>query len=317
MKTLFDYFPNCLNGKLGEQYRVLEIPERVNTQSKFVVSCLVCSKEIVAAPKKIFQGQKPCACGKNYYKTHERKVERLLEVLDGTNILVVDTNIKIKSSHSRVNLSCGNCGNNWSPTYDSLVSAGRRCPRCAGQYRYSDEEYIERINYIGQQNKFKFLSKLDDSKLRIHSKARLECCVCLEHWDSDLGNILTGKYSCPNCARRGFNPVKRSILYLLKVTQNDVVIAYKYGITNVLSRRLENMRAASPDKQISVAATWGYFDGKICRQHENILKSKFNSFLSKDELKDGYTETVSPDSAMDVFMTMNELYNNISGGPTN
>lgn len=308
MQTLHSLYPSNKGSEFGLKYLVQDGQEIKGARNKLNLFCPDCSKTFKAKPDKIFQGQKPCACGKTYHKTPERKKEKLLEMCLSLPFNFVSVDRPIIGAHDKVDLECRICFLNWSADYSSIVSSGRGCPKCAGQYRYSDEEYIEKVGQVGIANKFKFVAKLDDKKLRQHSHVTLSCNVCEGTWNASLGNILSSKYACPSCAHRGFNPVKRSLLYLLKIVNtSEEVIAYKYGITNNFKRRLENMRLSN-SHTIEIVSTWGYEDGKVARIHENSIKKEFKSFLDKSQLPDGHTETIDPDQLMKLYTFQSGQY---------
>lgn len=308
MQTLYSFYSEHKNSTFGLKYLVEDNQEIKNSKNKLTLFCPDCSKTFQASPGKIFQGQQPCACGPSYYKTPERRLEKITSFCLDNGFQHISVERPIQGSHDRVDIRCLECFNEWTPTYASLVNSCKGCPKCAGQYRYTDEEYITRINVVGEVNKFKFLSSLDNRKLRQHSQVTLSCNICDGTWNASLSNILSSKYSCPNCAHRGFNPVKRSLLYILKIlSSSEEVIAYKYGITNNFKRRLENMRLLN-SHTIEIVSTWGYEDGKVARIHENAIKKEFKSFLSKFELPDGHTETVDPEQLLKLYTFQSGQY---------
>lgn len=308
MQTLYSLYPSNKGSEFGLKYLVQDGQEIKGARNKLSLFCPDCSKTFQAKPDKIFQGQLPCACGRNYYKTPELKLIKIQEYCLENNFEYLSAARLIQGSHDRVDIRCLECFNEWNPSYASLVNSCKGCPKCAGQYRYTDEEYITRINVVGEVNKFKFLSKLDNAKLRQHSHITLSCNVCDGTWNASLGNILSSKYACPSCAHRGFNPVKRSLLYILKILNaSEEVVAYKYGITNNFKRRLENMRLSN-SHTIEIVSTWGYEDGKVARIHENSIKKEFKSFLNKSELPDGHTETIDPEQLMKLYTFQSGQY---------
>jgi len=325
MKTLDKVFINSKNSWRGLKYYIIDDNNKVTTSTKLRLLCSDCNTEIIASAEKIFIGQKPCKCGKNYYKTSERKMEKLCEVLVNKNCERVDA-VRITSSEQKLAVKCNTCHNVWMPSYASIANRGLGCPKCAGQYRYSDEEYIEKVNDVGVVNKFKFVRKTSEDKLRIQSKVLLQCAVCYGEWAAALSNTLTGKYSCPSCARRGFNPTKRAVLYLLKILDmSGKVIAYKYGITNVLNKRIANIKTSNSMHEFILCVTWGYEEGMVAKAHERNIKIEFVKHLNKEVLPDGYTETIKPEHVLELFGFQNKQYlstgvqpgGGTSAGPTN
>lgn len=309
-KSLESYFPNSKNSDISN-YLVVNTPTKYNIKSKFDLYCADCDRVFIAAPSKIFIGQKPCACHPHFYKTPELRMERLVTYCDLNNLIIKDQSVIIHSQKDRVEINCSICFHEWSPSYTSVVNTKRGCPVCAGQYRYTDEEYIARINDVGKEKKFTFLEKQTPDKLRIYSRVLLECGICANKWDSSLGNILSRKYSCPSCSHLGFNPSREAVLYLLKLSDSTGnTVAYKYGISNNFKRRLENIKLANP-YCVEISCVWGYRFGEDALLAEKAIKKTFPRYLSKMQLPDGYTETISAESLLVFFNFQTKQYQDI------
>lgn len=309
MITLFDKFPNSKGAsEFGSNYLIIK-DGGSSIDHKILIRCKTCLAETHTKPSKIFIGQKPCKCGKNYYTTPERKAEKVKEVSGVKNIFPTDTSLHLSGSSEKFEVECGVCFHRWTVTFTYFCFTSRGCPACAGQKRYTDKEYIERINNVGKQNKFKFHSQTTD-KIRASSWVRLQCDVCENVWKSHMANILSGKYSCPNCARLGFNPLRSSHLYVLKVIKQGVVIGYKFGISNVKSKRLSNLHINNRGLSFLPILDWFYEDGGVCRDHESIIKSKFGGAIEKADMPDGHTETCSVDEIFPLYNEVESLYVN-------
>ena len=57
-----------------------------------------------------------------------------------------------------------------------------------------------------------------------------------------------------------------------------------------------------------------YREGRVCFEHEKIIKSRYMPHSDKDRLPDGYTETVGEGDIMDLFKDMTELYGGVESG---
>lgn len=260
MTSLSDKFPNHKgSSKYGGRYLVLDDCGHKSASFKFKLRCVVCDKEVFSSPEKIFIGQKPCACGRHYYKTPERKLEKILEVSKKKGIFPVNPNVQLKNSSERFEVFCGECDHKWEVSFTYFAHMGRGCPSCSKQKRYTDEEYIERVNDVGIFKNFIFHSKACDSKLRTHTRVNLECLVCKNVWRSSLSNTLSGKYSCPSCARLGFNPNRPSHIYLLGIKRGGEIVGYKYGISNVKRKRLSNLTSYNKGVELKCIASWYYY----------------------------------------------------------
>lgn len=307
-KNLSDVFPNSERAWKISTYKLHKDVSELRAKDKTTVMCTVCEAVSETTSENLMKGRKPCKCGNNYYNTPEKREERVSEVSKIKGIYRL-TDEPILNANQKFLVECSKCFYSWEVfNYSYFCNTDRGCPCCAKQQRYSDGEYEERINQVGLINKFRFHSKLNNAKLRQHSRVNLRCMTCEYIWDSILSNTLSGKYSCPNCARRGFNPFRSSHLYLLKIGTPSGSVFYKYGISNNIKKRLENIKAASPDSLINLAATWFFEDGGFCRDVESLIKNKFTSYATKDTLPDGYTETVGEEFLGDLFEYIQYAY---------
>jgi hypothetical protein len=308
MITLFDKFPNSKGAnEFGSNYLILK-DSGSSIDHKILIKCKTCLAETHTSPSKIFIGQKPCKCGRNYYKSPERKAERVKEVAEIKGIFPIEDNLKLNSSGDKFTVECRTCLHRWDVSFSYFCGKiARGCPCCAGQKRYTDQEYIERINIIGKQNKFRFHSQTTD-KIRASSWVRLKCEVCDNVWKSHMANVLSGKYSCPNCARLGFNPLRSSHLYVLKVVKQGEEIGFKFGISNVKSKRLSNLHINNKGLTFIPILDWFYEDGLICRDHESIIRSKFGKAIERIDMPDGYTETCSVGEISSLYNEIESLY---------
>lgn len=300
-KNLSEVFPNSKRALKISTYKLHKDTVEIRLNEKITVLCTVCGVVTESTSENLMKGRKPCKCGNNYYNTPERRQERVSEVSKIKGIYRT-TNEPILRADQKFLVECSKCFYSWEVhSYSYFCNSDRGCPSCARQRRYSDSEYKERINQVGSVNKFRFHSKLNNEKLRQRSRVNLICTTCDHVWASSITNTLSGKYSCPSCARAGFNPLKSSHLYILKIGTPTGCVFYKYGISNNIKKRLENIKSSSPEHSIKLVASWFFEDGGFCRDVEGLIKSEFKTYANKDMLSDGYTETVGEDSLVCLF----------------
>lgn len=285
---LRDYFPDRISGHFGENYIVLKEDELNRYTVKWSLMCEVCSKSFLATPSDALRGNVSCACGYRYYKTPELKAERLLEVLSPKRI-TFDISIPINHAHQKIKLDCGTCGFQWETVWTTLVNRQSGCAKCAGKYSYSDEEYIEKINSSG--GAYKYISK--DFAHKIHNKAcvNVQCLQCNLVWSKTVSDAVVGKHGCPACQVNGYNPSQTGYLYILSVKQSKGLVAYKFGISNYPEKRLKGITRKSA-LEIKMIALFKFEDGFKAQRLESEIKKSFGNFLTKQEMPDGYTETI-------------------------
>ena len=105
---------------------------------------------------------------------------------------------------------------------------------------------------------------------------------------------------CPACAEHGFNDGKPGWAYLLSTPGGRV---YKFGITNDLEARMDAHRKQGLTEFVEAV----YFDAGVdARDAERAVKALARSQgwkpgLTRNELADGWTETLLADDAGDDF----------------
>tara|TARA_B110000211_G_scaffold11924_1_gene12473 strand:+ start:249 stop:1898 length:1650 start_codon:yes stop_codon:yes gene_type:complete len=118
-----------------------------------------------------------------------------------------------------------------------------------------------------------------------------QCSQCNLEWKADIGNRSKG-VGCPNCAEHGFNPDKLAFFYIrdLKVKNKRAI---KFGITNQLTGKRETKQKRGLDGSLETIFKIKT-KGIIALEIENRCKNIYSrdGYLSKDELPDGFTETI-------------------------
>ena len=118
-----------------------------------------------------------------------------------------------------------------------------------------------------------------------------KCSQCNLEWKADIGNRSKG-VGCPNCAEHGFNPDKLAFFYIRDVKVKNKR-SIKFGITNQLTGKRETKQKRGLDGSLETIFKIKT-KGIIALEIENRCKNIYSrdGYLSKDELPDGYTETI-------------------------
>lgn len=298
--TLTELFPNSNNNHFGSTFEVLEIPTPKRTTSKFKLLCTVCDCEVEMKPVKVFAGQRACKCSTMYYKNPTRRFERLVTTLKAKDISLLSESIeKDIRWHTMLDLSCNICSNKWTTQENNVVNYNTGCGRCAGVQKLTIDEIEARFkNLIGNSkiSSFKLLGENWKDPI-------LVTCVCGFERTAQASQIYQDPSSCPKCAVSGFKPHEPATLYLLELKNNeDKVIGYKYGITGNLEERHRKIQRGFIGK-VSLWSFWEYPTGSLAQTHELTFKRAFNSLFAPSEMKDGWTETFSPE-LFNCFLTL-------------
>ena len=115
-------------------------------------------------------------------------------------------------------------------------------------------------------------------------------------FEPTIANFQQGT-RCPSCAKNGYNPNKRGSLYVQKLIVDKSFIGIKFGITNgkTQERMAHQSRVSKFDHEVFYELTLQ--DGQKILDLENKIKEAMKgktSYISKEDMPDGYTETVAP-----------------------
>jgi hypothetical protein len=116
-------------------------------------------------------------------------------------------------------------------------------------------------------------------------KVNIHCNICEKTFRQTPDSHLSG-HGCPTCAEHGFDPNKKSFLYILHSPYMT-----KLGITNrSASKRLQTVSRTSGE-DFSIFAEYEV-EGKLCEKMEAVLLKYLRSVYQNPATKfDGYTET--------------------------
>lgn len=127
--------------------------------------------------------------GKTKKKTHQ---EFILEMSEKHPHLAILN--EYKNSKTRIRYICKKCGLEWEATACKL-SAGRGCPRCAGNKRKTHKEYVKEVAKINPD--IEILSEY----ISTSRKVTFRCKKCGYEWITRPGSVLRGK-GCFWCGKK-------------------------------------------------------------------------------------------------------------------
>ena len=177
---------------------------------------------------------------------------------------------------------------------------GYNCRICAyknnSSLRIKPLEHYEKIIYsICKSENIKYNGIIDEYN---GSSTRISMlCGCGSVWTPTIHSITRTHKRCPSCTKSGYKRLKQGTLYIQKLLRRDVFEGVKFGITNLTTReRMRNQSAKSKfDHEIFYELTLQ--DGQKILELENKIKEAMKgktSYISKEDMPDGYTETVAP-----------------------
>lgn len=237
-----------------------------NAHSKAIMVCDY-GHEWVASVSHLVDVKCATGCPKcsNKYRPSQREREDQLNSLPRLTFICWQDGC-YRNAQSRATMMC-DVGHAFSAAANHLVNTGSGCPTCAGVGKYSSEE---RMVQLGNLPGMEFV-RWDGEYLNCYSKAVMRCDVSHE-WAASITNLLNGR-GCPSCAKSGYDPSKPGTLYALR-HENGAHI--KIGISNAHSRRLAELRRATPFKFEPISLHHSD-DGRVIADLEKVFHQNFES----------------------------------------
>lgn len=160
----------------------------VNNNTKLRFQCNLDRSVFKAIPRNIFHVQVPCpVCRKNLKMTTDKFRSALHK--KNSNIELIGEYIGI---HHKTQFKCLVDGYEWTAEPNTVLNAGRGCPKCGGTLRLTDDEFRERLATINPD--VSILGRYERMATKVHCQ-----CPHGHFWDAYPRNLLGG-HDCPSCS---------------------------------------------------------------------------------------------------------------------
>ena len=222
----------------------------------------------------------------------------------------------VKGKHTCVNLACPvhgegkDFGTPWLPSLNNLLKGGR-CPKCQKRYVYTLDEIEEKISSMSYE-----LVEFKSGEFKgVKSRIGLKCNKPHKEggpfiWETTPDAVFSGR-QCPACSTSsgGFDKLKPAYLYLHKILDKRALVALKVGITNREPFIRMAQQSGWTEFEHVLIATIHCHSGSLIYEAERSLLAPLKAknltcILTKEVMKDGYTETVS---ANEIHALMSEF----------
>ncbi len=182
----------------------------------------------------------------------------------------------------------------WCSTiYDSFVGNNRHlngCHKCSGRYHYTIEELNNNINYFCETRGFVNPVLITNETMNGVNSIVSFTCHCGEKATMTYDSLSRARF-CILCSEGSYKQYIPGSLYVLEVYKNDKHVAYKFGISNYVPKRL--MEYGKSPCNVKIIHQYDFEDGSIPYKIENKIKNSLPiRYLTKNEFGVGYTETI-------------------------
>ena len=187
----------------------------------------------------------------------------------GSYTLVSTLNLRDKGKTK----SCGCSQNLWKTTIDPNLIQSRV------KKVETDTDYIVEDYGTGKHDREKWTFR----------------CKLHGAFKATFSNVAVKRTQCPCCADifKGFNQMIPGYFYLNLIERDGTAVALKYGITNSTPEKRIEWISAGTDLKLSNIFSNRFILGANALDMERSFKKQFGGrYISKEEMSDGFTETV-------------------------
>ena len=205
----------------------------------------------------------------------------------------------VGADKSFIKMTCNN-GHCFEMSYKRFVG-GNGCKKCAvniiaDKRRLNVNSIHSILKDIEKYQSIKFGGFTDGHGYKSSTTKNLKfICQNGHEFVSTIKNT-----SCPECFRYGgggYKDKKPGTLYIQKLFKDDLFVGVKFGITNKSSKERLRKQSSKSALHHEVFFELTVDDGKVIREIEKSIKESLKgktSYISKEDMPDGYTETVAP-----------------------
>lgn len=245
------------------------------------------ANEIVVNPGTAIIKKKPAS----YF---ENSVLEILKDCDNIKYLgfAINSSDEWKGANTKLVLECSKHG-----IYDTCsvnnLRGGKRCKQCGidkqvREQSMSQEMFIERgIAIHGEKYDYTNVNYVN-----AHVKVQLTCNSCGTEFKISPSKHLNGQ-GCRKCCKfGGFDYTKPGYFYIQKLTREKLEY-YKFGITYDVQKRMSQQKYGSKFEHELIHTEY-FENGMDAVLLETQIKNTLTcSVLKKEDLPDGYTETIN------------------------
>ena len=310
-------------GKLFGPSNQLEVigwdGSRIGGNKLYTVKCSICSldpemygnAEYKYTKGHILGGRIPCGCSKSPKLSESQMLLRVKREADRRGFEFKGVHGDFLKAKTRLILSCKTHGEMEPKTYNDFMS-GRGCIECrrdnvSRALKLEDDVLVDRFMQTGSFPDGTIFSRSDK---RVPSPRYREgygsfwevyCPTCKETTVNYVSSLTDGSKSC-SCSAEN-----KRFAYIHTISENENVIAIKYGVSTSPAKRLRGQRRLCIFKMDS-EGVWEFQKASLCRRAELEVKRTVPSgVISKDSMLDGWSETCT-ENYRDVIVEIYEKH---------
>lgn len=171
--------------------RVLPLEEYKGAEKKILCRCTVCDNVWNVKPINLLKGH---GCPQCYLSTKRKDENKFIDEVKEKNP-AIEVLSDYLGSRQPLKCRCRVCGYEYQTTPQQLL-AGRRCRKCAGTAKKTNEEFVRELAEAHPD-----IVPLEEYQ-SAHHGMQLKCAKCGYVWTSTPHSILSNSGNCPACIGR-------------------------------------------------------------------------------------------------------------------
>lgn len=236
--------------------------------SLFKVTCTECSKDhelfpdgyFVSPKGSLIKGQKPCGCSKKPNWKDWQYLILARRAGEKKNFVVHGFAEEFNGYKTKLNIECLKDGHKWTASTYSVINKDRGCPKCAGVYRPTEQEALQKCIDICKEMEYTVVGFVDGYK---NCYSRFEY-ICKIHGKQEVcyNDFVNGGTRCGGCWKErqlellrdgrngnGYYPERKDetdFLYILNFDGKFIKVGRSFDV----DERVKNLRTLSKIKKI-------------------------------------------------------------------
>lgn len=171
-----------------------------NSSSKVPVICNMCNYQWNLTIASHITGTRGCAnCSNRLPWSHERFIQRAIEIHGDKYDYSLITSDMIKGQVSKVPMICKTCNYQWSPRINDHINSKSGCPSCAGVLPWTYDKFIQKAKEI-HGDKYDYTLITPDMVKNAFSTVPIICKSCNYEWNPRIYGHINSQHGCINCA---------------------------------------------------------------------------------------------------------------------
>lgn len=235
---------------------IIPLEEYKGANCKIKFKCKICGYEWKTTPSSIINtgcGCRKCSIKNKNDKEKAKKIKYIKPKIEECNIILISN---YNGMLHKSKFKCVKCNYEWEAYPGNVVHKKSKCPKCAGNNKKTNEEFLEELEEINHN-----IEPIEEYN-GANTKIKFRCKVCGTIWKNTPKQVLKQVYACPVCAVKNIADKQRKtneefLEELKKVNPNiEPIEEYNgaFGYIKVKCKICNHTWISTPDRLLNKRA---------------------------------------------------------------